>query len=81
VQRLVNAGSLMCIPSTLASILVGYSSLDKTQRNLRDPVRKCYPDLFNYGMVMVFAGSLLFFRYLKFFRQYSYELFNTYGAG
>ena len=27
-----------------------------------------------------YAGALLFYRYLKFFRQYSYELFNSYAC-
>ena len=32
-----------------------------------------------YGLSLVVAGILLLYRYLKFFRQYSYELFNTYA--
>lgn len=32
-----------------------------------------------YGLTLVVAGVLLLYRYLKFFRQYSYELFNTYA--
>jgi hypothetical protein len=31
-----------------------------------------------YGIIALAAGVLLFYRYLKFFRQYSYEMFNTY---
>jgi hypothetical protein len=31
-----------------------------------------------YGMGAIALGLLLFYRYLKFFRQYSYELFNHY---
>ncbi len=38
------------------------------------------PVLFRYGLVGVILGVLLFYRYLKFFRQYSYEMFNCYGG-
>ena len=38
------------------------------------------PDLMKYAIVALVAGALLFYRYLKFFRQYSYEIFNTYGG-
>ena len=34
----------------------------------------------NYATTAIIVGILLFYRYLKFFRQYSYELFNTYGG-
>lgn len=34
-----------------------------------------------YAVTLLVAGVLLFYRYLKFFRQYSYELFNTYAGG
>lgn len=37
------------------------------------------PELAKHGAVSLAAGVLLFYRYLKFFRQYSYEMFNTYG--
>jgi hypothetical protein len=37
------------------------------------------PELIRYGLTAVAAGIMLFYRYLKFFRQYSYELFNTYA--
>lgn len=37
------------------------------------------PFLFRYGVTGVAAGIVLFYRYLKFFRQYSYELFNSYA--
>ena len=37
------------------------------------------PLLFRYGLTVLIAGVVLFYRYLKFFRQYSYELFNTYA--
>ena len=36
--------------------------------------------LWNYGIVAVVVGVLLLYRYLKFFRQYSYELFNSYAG-
>jgi hypothetical protein len=36
--------------------------------------------LLDYAYLGFVAAVLLFYRYLKFFRQYSYELFNTYGG-
>ena len=38
------------------------------------------PALVKYAVTAFVVGVLLLYRYLKFFRQYSYELFNTYGA-
>ena len=38
-------------------------------------------ELIKYGIVALVAGVLLVYRYLKFFRQYSYEMFNTYARG
>jgi hypothetical protein len=37
-------------------------------------------DLVKYGAAALIAGVLLFYRYLKFIRQYSYELFSVYGG-
>jgi hypothetical protein len=37
-------------------------------------------ELIKYGAAALFAGVLLFYRYLKFIRQYSYELFSVYGG-
>ncbi len=37
------------------------------------------PELIHYGLTIGAAGVILFYRYLKFFRQYSYELFSTYA--
>lgn len=37
-------------------------------------------DLIGYAGVALSVSVLLTYRYLKFFRQYSYELFNTYAA-
>ncbi|MGH7432333.1 MAG: hypothetical protein ACREJL_01130 [Candidatus Methylomirabilales bacterium] len=37
------------------------------------------PELWKYGTTILAAGVLLLYRFLKFFRQYSYELFNAYG--
>lgn len=34
-----------------------------------------------YGSMALFVGVGMWFRYLKFFRQYSYELFNCYSGG
>ncbi len=39
------------------------------------------PKLGKYGVAALVAGVLLVYRYLKFFRQYSYEMFNTYARG
>ena len=36
-------------------------------------------EFINYALLALTAGVLLFYRYLKFFRQYSYEMFNAYG--
>lgn len=38
-------------------------------------------NVIRYAVTLLVAGVLLFYRYLKFFRQYSYELFNTYAGG
>jgi len=38
------------------------------------------PHLAKYAFTAAVVGILLFYRYLKFFRQYSYELFNSYGG-
>jgi hypothetical protein len=37
------------------------------------------PVLAHYSIAAFVAGTLLFYRYLKFYRQYSYELFNAYA--
>ena len=37
-------------------------------------------ELTKYAIIAIAAAILLFYRYLKFFRQYSYELFNTYAG-
>jgi hypothetical protein len=39
------------------------------------------PELVKYGVAAAVGSVLLFYRYLKFFRQYSYELFNTFAGG
>jgi len=39
------------------------------------------PELSQYGVTALVAGLFLVNRYLKFFRQYSYEMFNTYAKG
>ncbi len=38
-------------------------------------------ELNKYGVTALVAGLFLVNRYLKFFRQYSYEMFNTYAKG
>lgn len=37
-------------------------------------------DMTRYGLLALAAAVLLFYRYLKFLRQYSYELFNSYAG-
>jgi len=37
-------------------------------------------ELRKYAITALVAAVLLLYRYLKFFRQYSYEMFNTYGG-
>jgi hypothetical protein len=43
-----------------------------------------YPDsnsnLIKYGITALIAAIFLFYRYLKFYRQYSYEMFNFYAG-
>ena len=56
------------------SLLVGVALLMKSRIVPADP------GLARYGWAGVVAGALLFYRYLKFFRQYSYEMFNTYAG-
>lgn len=41
---------------------------------------KCSRPLAHYSIAAFIAGTLLFYRYLKFYRQYSYELFNAYAC-
>jgi len=55
------------------SLLVGIALLVKA-RLTADPL------LAHYGYTLLIASVLLFYRYLKFFRQYSYELFNVYAG-
>lgn len=38
------------------------------------------PLLMRYGVTSVVVGVMLFYRYLKFFRNYSSEMFNTYAS-
>ncbi len=42
-------------------------------------VGQANPDLIKYAVADLIAVILLLYRYLKFFRQYSYEMFNAYG--
>jgi len=39
------------------------------------------PALAKYAVTALVAGAALVYRYLKFFRQYSYEMFNTWARG
>lgn len=38
------------------------------------------PELFKYAITAMIVSVLLFYRYLKVFRQYSFEMFNAYGG-
>src|SRR6266498_4328564 len=58
------------------SIVVGGALLVKSQM----PSGAIGRDLARYGWTALVAGVVLFYRYLKFFRQYSCELFNTYAG-
>jgi hypothetical protein len=60
---------------SFASVIVGVALLAKAKFM---PVA-VDPQTVRYGVIALVAGALLFYRYLKFFRQYSYEMFNTYG--
>jgi hypothetical protein len=55
------------------SAIVGVALLSKGLLLGNDELEK-------YGAAAVIAGVLLFYRYLKFIRQYSYELFSVYGG-
>jgi hypothetical protein len=55
------------------SLTVGIALLVRTHSTPDPNVRK-------YALTAFAAAVLLFYRYLKFFRQYSYEMFNTYGG-
>jgi len=57
-------GCLVVGLALLTKIALGYGAV-------RDGTR---------GMLLLVAGVLLLYRYLKFFRQYSYELFNSFGS-
>jgi len=56
-------------------LLVGFAMLVK-----RYAASSSDPALLKYALTAITAGVLLFYRYLKFFRQYSYEMFNTYAG-
>jgi hypothetical protein len=56
-----------------ASLIVGIALVIKSRLTHS-------PELSRYGYTALIAGALLFYRYLKFFRQYSYEMLNTYGG-
>jgi hypothetical protein len=58
------------------STMVGVALLVKSRFAL-GPIT---PESTRYAWTALVAGVLLFYRYLKFFRQYSYEMFNTYAG-
>ncbi|MCY4120760.1 MAG: hypothetical protein OXG72_07550 [Acidobacteria bacterium] len=57
------------------SLLLGFALLLKS----RIPVGAAEPDVVSYAWTAMVVGILLLYRYLKFFRQYSYELFNVFA--
>jgi len=59
---------------SFASALVGIAFLIKVRTS-----SAAEPDLLPYGIIAILISILLFYRYLKFFRQYSFEMFNTYA--
>lgn len=59
---------------SLSALIVGIALLAKAKI-----VDEADPVLLQYGTTAIVASVLLFYRYLKCFRQYSYEMFNTYG--
>jgi hypothetical protein len=56
-----------------ATLAVGIAALVKAKLR-SDPL------LAKYGILSIVVALLLFYRYLKFFRQCSYEMFNTYAG-
>jgi hypothetical protein len=56
------------------SLLVGIALIVKQQSPGEE-------DLTKYGITGVVVGVLLFYRYLKFYRQYSYDMFLSYWGG
>jgi hypothetical protein len=58
---------------SFSSFIVGLAILIKIL------ICKYDPDLMKYSIAALISAFLLLYRYLKFFRQYSYEMFNTYG--
>ncbi len=60
--------SFSCFLLGLAFLVSGYVSPEPNSEFIK------------YGIISLVLSNLLFYRYLFFFRQYSYELFNTYGG-
>jgi hypothetical protein len=58
--------SFACLAAAVAILIVKPFNID-------DPIVR-------YAMLGVATGVLLFYRFLKFYRQYSYELFNAYAG-
>jgi len=59
---------------SFAALVVGIALLGKFRFS-----HQANPDLIKYAIADLIAAVLLLYRYLKFFRQYSYEMFNAYG--
>jgi len=60
---------------SFSALLVGIGCLIKMVLSLGSDT-----DLSNYGITALITAIFLLYRYLKFFRQYSYEMFNFYGG-
>jgi len=59
---------------------LSFTSLATGSALLWKGMRTPTPYILSYGATSIFVGVMLFYRYLKFFRQYSYELFNVYAG-
>ncbi|HVZ42524.1 MAG TPA: hypothetical protein VHA82_01855 [Ramlibacter sp.] len=58
---------------SFACLAAGAAILIAKPYDLGDPTVR-------YGVLGIAAGIMLFYRFLKFYRQYSYELFNAYAG-
>lgn len=58
---------------SFACLTAGVAILIVKPFNIDDPILR-------YAMLSITIGVLLFYRFLKFYRQYSYELFNAYAG-
>lgn len=63
-----------CRNLSFVTFLVGIAMVARWQFDPR-------PELLQYGATSIVASAMLFYRYLKFIRLYTFELFNTYANG